>query len=219
MSSGAYVPPSLRKSNNNDENSNSYKPHSSSSQSYKPPSSSSSQNYKPSSKDNYEVYQKEEDNQINIIKPNVKVYNTEAEIKPVEVKKIENKSAWSNALKVNIDKPFENNIKEEKKDIKHIPYNPYYEHCWDENEQFSLHHSGDVLNVLIDYENFIQEYGLPIFDRVSNGNNKYLYDFLLNNTHEGKQIINKCEEFNNELKKDYYAEFEEEEEYNNSLNK
>ncbi len=122
---------------------------------------------------------------------------------------------WKNIVLKNIDKPIVNNLKkEEKKEQKTLSYNEYYDYCWDYDERFSLFHGTEVLNIALDFEDIIYEYKLPIFDNASNGNNKYVFEFLLNNSFEGLNIIKETDEFNNELKKEYSQEFLEEEEYN-----
>ncbi len=125
-------------------------------------------------------------------------------------------SHWKNIVLKNIDKPIVNNLKkEEKKEQKTLSYNEYYDYCWNYDERFSLFHGTEVLDISLDFADLIYEYRLPLFDNASNGNNKYVFDFLLKNSHEGLNIIKETDNFNNELKKEYTQEFLEEEEYNN----
>ncbi len=124
-------------------------------------------------------------------------------------------SVWKNIVLSN-NKDFEKNKKDDKpKEEVVVHYNEYHDHCWDVDERFSLFYGSNALNIMNDLENLIYDCDLPIYNGLMTGNSNHLLNFLLNNSIEGLDIIKEVNEYNYNLKKEYYMDTNDEDEFNN----
>ena len=119
-------------------------------------------------------------------------------------------SKWSDIIKKN-DKEFENkNIK--KNDNIEKPILKY--NLKDHDEEFEFIFNKVIVNIKVDFEDYINNRSFPFMDNNLNLKSYNFYDFLKYNSQNYINIINKIEQENNEYTNDAEKEDEEDFVYN-----
>ncbi len=122
--------------------------------------------------------------------------------------------SWKDIAIKNTDKPVEKKKKEvvvkEEKLI--LSSSNYYNECYDFDEYFNLYYGTQVSEILIDYEDYIKEEHLPIF----NSSKSSFYDFIKKYSTEGINAKNIVNDFNEKLKRDNYRNYQDEDDNFNS---
>ena len=123
------------------------------------------------------------------------------------------KSKWSEIIKIN-DKEFEKKNKKNvedgdyEKNIEKIIYNHNLKNIDDEFEKI---YNNIIIDIKVDFENYINEQCMPFLDNHLNYKNYNFYDFLKYNSQNYIDITNKVKIENEEILRD--NEKDEEEEY------
>jgi len=119
-------------------------------------------------------------------------------------------SKWSEIIKKN-DKEFEIKIIKKNDNIEKpiIKYN-----LKDPEEEFEFIFNKLLVNIKVDFENYINNQAFPFMDNNLNLKSYNFYDFLKYNSQNYIDIVNKVEEENNEYTIDIEKEDDEELVYN-----